>query len=260
MEIDIVTVVAQIFNFALLVWLLNRFLYRPIVNVISARENAVKERLEQAESLKEEARRQLAAYEAQRKELETAREQFLKEAREEARRVREGLLEQAAVDAESERRRFVEQLAAEKRELVEALQESIIRQAGAVARQLLRDMGGRDLGDGVIAALERRLEEQHDLLSGVEPPVTVRVSFEPTPVQAARLRRLLGEAVGRELADDDVAVVRDDSLVLGVEIHCDDTMVAWNARDYVAAWEEDAARIAADGAGDGGGERDAIDP
>ena len=253
MQIDIVTVVAQIFNFALLVWLLNKFLYKPIVNVISARENAVRERLEKAEQLQEEARRQLAAYTAQRAELESTREQWLKEAREEARRVRENLLEQAAADAEAERRRLMQQLETEKRELAEAFQESVIRAAGGVARRLLRDMTGGDAGDGVIAALERRLQDRPELLARAKPPVTVRLSFGPTASQAARVRALVARALGRELADDDVIVEHDDSLILGVEVHYDGTLLAWNARDYVAAWEEDAARLAA-GAGRDGGE------
>lgn len=255
MEIDIVTVVAQIFNFALLVWLLNRFLYRPIVNVISARENAVKKRLEKAETLQAEARSQLAAYQAQRKELENSREQLLKEAREEARLVRDRLLQQAEADAEQERRRLREQLAVEKRELAETVQESIVKQAGEVARRLLQEMGGRDIGDGVLAALERRLAEQPGLLVEVEPPMTVRLSFEPTPEQAARVRNMLGAAMGAEPSDDDVDIVYDETLLLGAEVHYDGTVLTWHARDYIDAWEEEAVRLAA---GEDGGELDDV--
>lgn len=256
MEIDLVTVAAQIFNFALLVWLLNRFLYRPIVNVISARENAVKERLQEAERLQEEARRQLAAYEAQREELDETRERYLKEAREEARRVRSDLLQQAEAEAENERRRLQEQLAAEKRELAESLQESIIRQAGDVARRLLRDMGGRDIGDGVIAALGRKMAENEELLTKIELPVTVRLSFEPTPEQADRVRTMIGQTLNMDLSEDDVQVVHDETLLLGAEVHYDGTVLTWHARHYVNGWEEEAVRLAA---GEDGGERHAID-
>lgn len=255
MEIDITIVAAQIVNFALLVWLLNRLLYRPIVNVISARENAVKQRLQHAESLQDEARRELAAYQAQRTELDRAREQMLKEAREEARRVREGLLQQAQDDAEHARRRLKEQLAAETAELAQSVQEGIIRQAGAVTERLLQDMGGRTMGDGVIAALERRLQKQPSLLVGVEPPLTVRLSFEPTAEQAAQVRAMLERAIGTELNDEAVAVVYDGSLLLGAEVHYDGTVLAWHARDYVSSWEQDAVKLLA---GESGVERDAV--
>ena len=38
MSIDWITVIAQIANFLVLVWLLKRFLYRPILDGIDARE------------------------------------------------------------------------------------------------------------------------------------------------------------------------------------------------------------------------------
>lgn len=255
MEIDITIVAAQIFNFAVLVWLLNRFLYRPIVNVISAREDAVKRRLQQAESLQDEARRELAAYQARRAELEQAREQLLKDAREEARRVRDGLLQQAAADADNERLRLMEQLAADKRELEQSVQEGIIKQAGAVVERLLRDMGGRSIGDGVIEALSRRVQEQPALLVAVTLPVTVRLSFEPTAQQIARVRTMLAEALGKPLTDDDVQVVYDESLLLGAEVHYDGTVLAWHARDFVSSWEEDAVNLVA---GESGVEDDAV--
>lgn len=256
MQIDTLTVVAQIFNFALLVWLLNRFLYKPVVNVIAAREDAVNQRIAQAEALKAEAQQQLLAYQRQRAELDAARERLLQEAREEARRLREQLLAQVAAEADAERQRLLEQLEAEKRELTEAVQEGLIRQAGAVAKRLLRDMAGADLGDGVIAALAARLEDNSELLAKAPLPVTVRVSFVPSDQQAARLRSILSGLMNRELGDEDVVVLHDEALLLGAEVQLDGTLLAWHAREFVAAWEEDAAALAA---GRGGGEGDGAD-
>ncbi len=255
MQIGLVTVVAQIFNFGLLVWLLNRFLYKPIVNVIAAREEAVKQKIAEAESLQEKAGTELAAYERQRRELESAREQYLKEAREEAQRVREQLVAQAEAEAEDARKRLLEQLAVEQRELTEAIQEGIIQQAGAVARRLLVDMGGSDVGDGVITALERRLEERPELLANAQLPVTVRVSFVPNEEHVERVRSMLGRRIGAELGEEDVVVVHDESLLLGAEVQFDGTVLTWHAKDYVDRWEREAAAIVA---GKSGGDADGI--
>ena len=56
MLIDWFTVSAQIVNFLILVWLLQRFLYRPILDAIDAREQRVAAALTKAEANKEEAR------------------------------------------------------------------------------------------------------------------------------------------------------------------------------------------------------------
>ena len=48
MSIDWITVVAQIANFLVLVWLLKRFLYRPILDGIDAREAEITRRMAEA--------------------------------------------------------------------------------------------------------------------------------------------------------------------------------------------------------------------
>lgn len=56
MSIDWVTVAAQLANFLLLVWLLRRFLYRPILDGIDAREAEIARRLAAAEQARSDAR------------------------------------------------------------------------------------------------------------------------------------------------------------------------------------------------------------
>ena len=48
MQIDWLTVAAQIINFLVLIWLLQRFLYRPITNAMARREARIEERLSDA--------------------------------------------------------------------------------------------------------------------------------------------------------------------------------------------------------------------
>ena len=64
MSIDWITVAAQIANFLVLVWLLKRFLYRPILDGIDAREAEITERMTAATRAKDEAVAAEAAYEA----------------------------------------------------------------------------------------------------------------------------------------------------------------------------------------------------
>src|SRR5690625_1309239 len=101
MEFDMTIVIAQIVNFVILIWLLIRFLYRPIMNTIDASEQAVKSRLEDARQRQQQAEEQIATYRKKEDELEKARETLLEDAREEASGVRRQLLDQAAAEAES---------------------------------------------------------------------------------------------------------------------------------------------------------------
>ena len=62
MPIDWFTVIAQIINFLILVWLLKRFLYRPILDGIDAREHKIASVLSNAETQKKHAENLEAQY------------------------------------------------------------------------------------------------------------------------------------------------------------------------------------------------------
>src|SRR5574337_623421 len=81
MSIDWITVAAQIVNFLVLVWLLKRFLYRPILDGIDAREREIAERMGEAAQIRTAAEAAEADYEAQVASLRAGREGALEEAR-----------------------------------------------------------------------------------------------------------------------------------------------------------------------------------
>ena len=76
MLIDWFTVVAQVVNFLILVWLLKRFLYKPILDAIDAREKRIAAELADADAKKaaaekqrDEFQRKSAAFDEQRAAL-----------------------------------------------------------------------------------------------------------------------------------------------------------------------------------------------
>ena len=92
------TVFAQIVNFLLLVWLMNRFLYRRILGAIDARERRIAARVAEAESKEKGAAEQLALYRAKLQEFDQLRESMLAEAKLEAGRLHTEMLERARED------------------------------------------------------------------------------------------------------------------------------------------------------------------
>ena len=50
MELDWTTFILELVNFVVLVWILNRFLYRPVMNVIDQRKAAIQRTLAEAET------------------------------------------------------------------------------------------------------------------------------------------------------------------------------------------------------------------
>ena len=98
MSVNWFTVAAQVVNFLILVWLLHRFLYGPIVAAMDRREQRIAERLQDAQRKSDAAAAEADAYRRQREELNAERDRLLAEARLEAETLRSTLIEAARAE------------------------------------------------------------------------------------------------------------------------------------------------------------------
>lgn len=149
MSIDWITVAAQIANFLVLLWLLKRFLYRPILDGIDAREREIAERMSEATQLRETAQATEADYQAQIALLRQGREGLMKESRQAAEAERDTLL------AEARAQIAIEQTEREKQRAEEALRYS--RELHDTGAQLLLSLTRKALSDLSDETLEQRI-------------------------------------------------------------------------------------------------------
>ena len=80
MPIDWFTVVAQAINFLILVWLLKRFLYKPILHAIDEREKGIAAQLAEAEAKKAEAQKERDDFQHKNEAFDQERAALLKKA------------------------------------------------------------------------------------------------------------------------------------------------------------------------------------
>ncbi len=100
MPIDWFTVIAQVINFLILVWLLKRFLYKPILHAIDEREKGIATQLAQAEAKKAEAQQERDDFQHKNEAFDQERAALLKKATDEAQAERQRLLDEARKDAD----------------------------------------------------------------------------------------------------------------------------------------------------------------
>ena len=101
MLIDWFTVVAQTINFLILVWLLKRFLYQPILDAIDARERRIAQELADAAAKKAEAGLEREEFARKNRELAEKRHSLLSQMQDEVNSTRQKLLDDAHAAAES---------------------------------------------------------------------------------------------------------------------------------------------------------------
>src|SRR5512141_1356348 len=106
MLIDWFTVGAQALNFLILVWLLKRFLYKPILHAIDAREKRIAAELADADAKKAEAQKERDEFQKKNETFDQQRAALLSKATDEAKAEGQRLIEEArkAADALSAKR------------------------------------------------------------------------------------------------------------------------------------------------------------
>jgi F-type H+-transporting ATPase subunit b len=110
------TLIVQVINFLILLVVLYRFVYKPLLGTLESRSAAIKQQLAEAQAARESAQRQLAEFEAKltasQAEAQAVRDRALREAAElrerltaEARREASHLVESARAEIEQDVRR-----------------------------------------------------------------------------------------------------------------------------------------------------------
>lgn len=248
MLIDWFTISAQILNFLILVGLLKRFLYRPILDALDAREKRVASRLAEAEAKKEEARKERNAFQEKNEAFAKERAGLLREATEEAQAERQRLLEEARQAAMSLRQQQEEAVREEERALYESISRRTRREVFAIARKALADLAGATLEERMVEVFIRRLralkeKEKEALLSVLKEssaPVVVRTTVDLSGDQAEATAEAIKEIVGRELK---VRFETAPDLISGIELIANGQKVAWTIAGYLASLEQGLAEL-----------------
>lgn len=150
----------QALNFVILLFVLHRFLYKPLLATMNERSSAIKKSLDEAQAARAEAARAREENAAQLKaayaEAAAIREQALKEAGEEQRRLVEAargesqrMIESAKAQLDADVRRAREELRREVSGLAVEIAEKLVRKS-------LRDEDHRRIVDDAIASIGHR--------------------------------------------------------------------------------------------------------
>src|SRR5580698_4504075 len=135
MPIDWFTVVAQAINFLILVWLLKRFLYKPILHAIDEREKGIATQLAQAEAKKAEAQKERDDFQCKNETFDRERGALMTRVTDEATAERQRLLEEARKDADTMRAKRQESLRNEQQALSQEIVRWTQKEVFAIARK-----------------------------------------------------------------------------------------------------------------------------
>lgn len=246
MHIDWSTFALQLVNFAILVWLLQRFLYRPILRVIDARRAAVDRDQAEAQRATRAAEHQLAELEGQRAGIVTERTAALERAQEEARQIVTARRVKAESDADELLQEARKTNAREREQLLEEARRSAVDLAADMARRVLaevpdslRAQGWLERIDGHLRALPpiERMELASELAEGV--PLRVVTAGPPSAETADDWRTRLCRALGSEVG---IVFETEPQLIGGAELRFPHATLSFSVRGAIEALREEVRR------------------
>lgn len=150
MSVNWFTVAAQIVNFLILVWLLKRFLYKPVLTVMNKRQQKIKDELEQAATLAKTAEKEKKRYLALQEEVRNRGKEELRQARREADALRKKLFQEVETEAEAAHIRWQDELSREKARFLKEASAQVAGQFQHLAQSAFRDLADADFEENMI--------------------------------------------------------------------------------------------------------------
>ena len=138
MHIDWWTLALQTVNVLVLIWILARFFFRPVSEIIARRQEQARKILADADALRCQADDARIAAERERADVAAARERLISDARHEAERQRAELLAQAAAEIIKFRAEADASIARDRAAMETALIDRACRLSVDIARQLVQ--------------------------------------------------------------------------------------------------------------------------
>jgi len=240
MLIDWFTVIAQVLNFLVLVWLMKKFLYRPILDAIDARESDIEAKIKSAQAKESEAMKQAEDFRHKTEAFDGERA---------------ALMAKAVAEADAEKRRLFdvasaagEVLAAKRRESVASEAVVLNRELGrrveqevwSIAEKTLSDLASTTLQERIAPVFVARLRNLEDsakqilgkALAEQGEPATMLTAFDVTAETRESIQRALNETFASEVG---IRFQTDPELVGGFELFTSGQKLSWSVTDYLAS-------------------------
>lgn len=242
MLIDWFTVGAQVLNFLILVWLMKRFLYKPILNAIDAREQRIAAELADADAKRDAAQKERDEFDQKNDELDEQRTALMNQAIVEATSERQRLLDEARAAVKDLRIKEREALRDEQQSLAGEITRRTCDEVFAIARKTLADLAEANLEERMCGVFSRRLRGLKgeakvgfaNALNSSSNAAVVRSAFDLPAAQRDEIQLAINETFARETTLD---FEIDPTVISGIELAVNGQKVGWSIAEYLMSLE-----------------------
>src|SRR5690554_4936177 len=238
MEIDWFTVIAQLVNFLILVWLLQRFLYKPVLNAIDQREKKIASQLEDAAVKKTEARKEKDRFIQKNEAFDREHAAKIEEVHKRVKSEKQRLFEEARKESTALRLKLEDSLKQREQEIKHTLKRRTKEEVFAIAGKTLSDLANVDLEEQVINVFiekTRSLNEADrtkfiNALEVKDGSIRIKSVFELSQNSKQKLEKTIKEITDKET---DFQYLLEPELVSGIMLETANFQLSWSIESYL---------------------------
>ncbi|MDX9828196.1 MAG: F0F1 ATP synthase subunit delta [Spirochaetia bacterium] len=242
MSVDWFTVIAQILNFVVLVLLLKKFLYKPVLTAIAAREKLIADEIADAKEKMAQADKERNEFQLKNDEFDKTKSALLENAKKEADAERVRLIEEAQKSSDEMKANYRAGLEADAKNLNLEITGRAQQEVFAISRKVLADLSTISLEASLFDLFLQRLRALEEpakkiffkAFTTASEPVLVRSAFDLTVKQQEAIQKALNETFEDEIK---VTFKVETELLGGIELASNGQKLAWNIADYLKSME-----------------------
>jgi F-type H+-transporting ATPase subunit b len=240
MKINWFTVIAQIINFFVLVWLLRRFLYKPVLKAIDERENKIASELKDAKAKETEAKKEQAEFLEKNEKFDQQKKKLMDDVIAETNEEREKLLEGARNEAAVLRSKLEKSLDAMQENLEHDIAQKTQEEVFAITRKTLKDLASMSLEEQSVNIFVNRLKELKneekkkltDAFKSGSDFILVQTAFDLPSKQQTEIKSTVNEILGTKTQFQFNTVPK---LISGIELTSNGYKLAWSISEYLSS-------------------------
>ncbi|MDJ0616748.1 MAG: F0F1 ATP synthase subunit B [Calothrix sp. MO_192.B10] len=259
MEINWLTFIAQIVNFLILVALLQRFLYRPIIQAMDEREETICDRLLEADEKRQTAQKEAEQYQQMQQEFAQKQTEMLADVKAEVETERAVLMQQVREDVETTRSAWKTTISRQQDAFLQELRYRAMLQIQTFIRRALRDIADTQLEQQIINTFINRIQnlsadERQELSTAIADQknnsgIAICSGFE---IPEESRQRIIEVICDRLLKNIDLHFETTPHLICGIELRATGKRIAWSLENYLDSFEENLSAVFEEETAEGG--------
>lgn len=235
MQIEWFEILAQVFNFFILLLILRKIFYKPINQVMENRKEKIDKLIEESEGKMADAKSLMDEYQTKLSRLESEEEATIREARKKAEDMKDDLLEKYKKEADRRREEFLREIEDDRKRLSREIQTALGQNSVKIARHILSYITDEDLEEEYFESFLNKIHKLDKAATDFEISFEEeRFEFTSAGEISNEKKKTLESALREKFRNfKELRYSVDEDLVMGYELRLESYVLNSSLKKYL---------------------------